>query len=414
MSDSPTSPEETIPSGGYMPSYSQGYSNLVDPYAFQAPMGNSFYMASDLYGPFYPSSFVAQNPYAIPFAFQDPLLGRPFDLRNLYGPFNPYTYSPYFPEHIVPARAAARIPIPRAESEEVSSDASSDGAEDPKDEEALQSDPASQGSSRQNKPMAMPAVARPVPVSMPPIQHVHHVSPIHTTQTVHQQPSQQMQPVQQSQAPANAQPAPQPSAPASQTGSTPAVQVVVQPSQPFAPVQVQNPSISQSMPYVTGAQSQIPANMMQTVPQMGQQYNSGVFNPVQSNQMQSDEYLDYDPDLATGGRVAGAMFLGILSIPFSAFAPLGLLFSLVGLRLANSYVNNGGGRVVGNFARFFNIVGLVLTILITAIVALYVGYAAGQDGFLLFGEDPIMYINNSEPMQFLFEQWNKLAELLPL
>lgn len=414
MSDSPAPSADVNAANGYMPSYAQGYSNLADPYALQASLGTDPFLASELYGPFYPQSYVPQNPYAVPFAVQDPFLGQSFDLRSLYGPFTtPYPFSPYIPESPF-AGMAPSLDVSALQNGEAADLGALSGA----DQGALGDAAALASSAAIPRPVALPAVPRPVSVPAPPIQHVHHVNPIHSTQTVHTtQPSEPMQPIQQSQ-PLDAVPAVQPAAQqtsqTNQSGAThPSVQVVVQPSQPFPAVQAQKAATQTAAPAPT-MQSSMPTNVMQAVPPMGQQYGSGMLYPPSASPFFMDEYTPaFDPDLASGGRAAGATFLGILSIPFSVFAPLGLLFSLVGLHLANSYANNGGSRAVGNFARFFNVIGLILTTVITAAVALYVGYAAGQDGFLLFGQDPIAYINNSEPMQFLFDQWNKLIELWP-
>lgn len=406
MPDSPAPPVETHSSSGYMPSYAQGYSNLVDPYALQASIGGNPFSIADLYGPFYPQSYIPQNPYAVPFVYNDPFLGQPFDLRTLYGPFPQYPYSPYMPEV---AMLQAGMPSGTVHADTGDSPSLQIGDQGANDVAPL----GTLSGALQPRPIPVTSIPR-AQVPSAPIQHVHHVSPIHSTQTVFSnQPSQQMEAVQQSQSfdlPNSSQNLVQQASPSAQPSqSQPSVQVVVQPSQPFAPVQAQNSSTTQP----PSTQTQMPTNVMQPVPQMSQLYGSGMIYPPQSSPFFMDEFSGYDSDLATGGRAAGATFLGILSIPFSVLAPIGLLFSLVGLHLANSYVNNGGSRAVGNFARFFNVIGLILTTVITAAVALYVGYSAGQDGFLLFGQDPIAYINNSEPMQFLFEQWNKIVELWP-
>lgn len=406
MPDNAAPPVETYPSSGYMPSYAQGNMNLVDSYALQNFAGSNPFSFSDLYGPFFPQSYIAQNPYAVPFVFNDPYLGQSFDLRSLYGPFPQYPYSPFPPDSFMPNSGVAAGLANGDGANSISASIDGQGS----------SDVAPLGSLSG----ALPSRSMPVnPITRAstqgaPVQPIPHVNSIHSTQTAFSnQSSQPLDAVQQSQPLDMSNSIQNMTQPVSQNTQAsqpqPSVQVVVQPSQPFPAVQAQNSSSSQPV----ATQSQMPTNVMQAVPQMSQLYGSGMMYPPQSSPFFMDDYSAYDPDLATGGRAAGATFLGILSIPFSVIAPIGLLFSLVGLHLANSYVNNGGSRAVGNFARFFNVIGLILTTAFTAAVALYVGYSAGQDGFLLFGQDPISYINNSEPMQFLFEQWNKLVELWP-
>lgn len=406
MPDNAAPPVETYPSSGYMPSYAQGNVSLTDPYALQNFAGSSPFSFSDLYGPFFPQSYIAQNPYAVPFVFNDPYLGQSFDLRNLYGPFPQYPYSPFPPESFL-ANSGLGAGLSNGEgANSVSTSLYGQGSSDVVPLGTI-------SGALPSRQVPVNSVAR-AAAQGSPMTHIPQVNPVNSAQTAFSnQSSQPLDAVQPSQSIDMSNPIQNTMQPVSQntqpSQSQPSVQVVVQPSQPFPAVQAQNSSSSQPV----ATQSQMPTNVMQPVPQMSQLYGSGMMYPPQSSPFFMDDYSSYDPYLATGGRAAGATFLGILSIPFSVIAPIGLLFSLVGLHLANSYVNNGGSRAVGNFARFFNVIGLILTTAFTAAVALYVGYSAGQDGFLVFGQDPISYINNSEPMQFLFEQWNKLVELWP-
>lgn len=375
MPESPSPSSETDSQGGNMPSYAQGRQSSAEPYNMAAPMAGDVPASRDFYGAFYPQPFMPQPPFTSPYPFHGTLFGPSIDLRNWYGPFPQFTYGPYFPDmtQMYSAPMMENPQMPPASANVVGEPVN---------------------------PTPMEAVQAPQPQAPQPVQ---------APQSPPLEPSSIPDPAKTAQ-----------STPSGQTH--PSVQVVVQPSQPMPPVQAQQTGQSAPLPASAfTAQSQMPTNVMQPVPQIGQQFASGPLYPQMSGplypqmsgSMTFDDIVGFDPELATGGRVAGATFLGILSIPFSLFAPLGFLFSLVGLHLANTYIDNGGGRGVGNLARFFNVVGLILTIAITAAVALYVGYAAGQDGFTLFGQDPIAYINNSEPMQFLLDQWNKLKELWP-
>lgn len=409
MSDSPDSTVGTEAQDESTPKKAQGPANQASPYVPHAMSNSPAFYSPESFNPYFPPAYFPQSPFAVPFVYQYPLMGQPFDLRTLYGPLMQYplTRNLFAQGGLYPGN------LPANDVAFLYGSAFGNGQNVPSDGEKYVSGDApgvvsgiyAPSSIQSNEPSISSNVGQGVPAPAAPLQ---------TAQTMQasqpNQPSQPMQPVQQSQSfdPALA------TQPASQsTSSTPSVQVVVQPSQPLPPVQAQKTTSNSQAVTQPVMQSSMPTNVMQPVPSMGQLYGSGMMYPPQSSPFFADDYVNYDIGVASGGRAAGATFLGILSIPFSLFAPLGFLFSLVGLHLANSYANNGGSRAVGNFARFFNVIGLILTVVFTAAVALYVGYSAGQEGFLIFGYDPISYINNSEFMHFLFEQWSRLKELIP-
>ncbi len=428
MSDSPApSSDASIPDGN-KPNSAPGHTNGADTYAFQASAGNNPYLTSSSNAFFCPHAYMVQNPYALPYVSQSPFYGQPFDPMAING---------VYPQMAFTGSVPVVQPAPQAQQSSVGSSAQPDS----QPISQVTSKAAWQGVSKSDiQPVQWPvsqesAQAMQNPESFPqsaePIQSVQEFRKLDQNSIPQVQPRQTVQST-QSQSPSQAtaqfsQPPAQATAQVSQLQAIPfsqtseqlskpmppaqeSAQASGQPSEPMAPLQVQKPLPVAASPSPV---SSMPLSAQRSVSTV-RPFNPAPLNAQQSSVFPYEGRCDFDPNFATSRRVTGAIILGVLSILFSALPPLGLLFSLIGLHLANTYIDSGGGRVVGNLARIFNIVGLILTIVIIMAAVWYIGYLAGQNGFLLFGEDPVSIINNSKPAQLLFDVWNKLNELLPL
>lgn len=90
-----------------------------------------------------------------------------------------------------------------------------------------------------------------------------------------------------------------------------------------------------------------------------------------------DEMTPYSMPAVKGGRATLSLIFGIFSILFSFIPPLGIIFAIVAILLARSYVKRGGTAPRGNTGRICGIAGLVLSVVILVAAGVFVAYFWG-------------------------------------